>query len=54
MKNQKLPNELVKKTVETLDEVEDAVLGVKTGVTAGDTLCEPGSCPVTPYGTAID
>ena len=54
MKKQDLSSELVKKTVDTLDEVEDAVLGVKTGVTAGDTLCEPGTCPATPYGTAID
>ncbi len=35
MKKRKVSEELVKKTVDTLDELESSVLGVKTGVTAG-------------------
>ena len=54
MKKHDLPEELVEKTVETLDEVEDAVLGTKTGVKAGHTFCNAGACPAPPYGTGID
>lgn len=54
MKQQKLSDDLVKKTVEALDEAENAVLGVKTGVKAGDTICGAGSCPAPPYGNGTD
>lgn len=35
MKKREVPKELVQETVEVLDELESAVLDVKTGVTAG-------------------
>ena len=54
MKKQKLSDELVQKTVETLDEVESAVLNVKTAIKAGDRPCAAGSCPQPPYGTGTD
>lgn len=35
MKNREISKELVQKTVDTLDELESAVLDIKTGVKAG-------------------
>lgn len=51
MKKQDLSQELVQKTVAALDEVENEVLGVQTGVKAGVDLCKnPDSCPRPLYG----
>ena len=54
MKDQELSHELAEKTVDTLDEIESAVLDVTTGVKAGDRSCHAGACPQAPYGTGTD
>ena len=54
MKKHDLSADLVEKTVDALDQVEDAVLGVKTAVKAGDTKCDAGACAAPPYGIGTD
>lgn len=54
MKKHDLSTELVEQTVDALDEVEDAVLGVKTGIKSGDRNCDAGVCPQAPYGVGTD
>ncbi len=51
MKKREVSKELVEKTVETLDQLENAVLDIKTGVTAGGTGDRPTFPAPTPdYG----
>lgn len=50
MKKREVSKELVKKTVDTLNELESAVLNIKTGVTAGDILDPTFPGPTTDYG----
>lgn len=49
MKKREISRELVKKTVDTLDELESAVLDIKTGVKAGPTQ-DDFSPPAPDYG----
>ncbi|MEM9593388.1 MAG: hypothetical protein AAGD06_03965 [Acidobacteriota bacterium] len=49
MKKREVSKELVQKTVDTLGELENAVLDIKTGVTAGGRLDDFPS-PAPDYG----
>ena len=54
MKKRNLSDDVVRKTVDVLDEVEEAVLQVKTQLKAGDRICGAGACPQAPYGNGTD
>ena len=54
MKKRNVPDEVVRKTVDVLDEVEEAVLQVKTQLKAGGRICDAGTCPQAPYGNGTD